>query len=243
MRVDLYSNLAEVEDSHWWFRSRRKIVLTLLRSVHPEGAVRPRILDVGAGTGSTTVALASLGSVDALEMAPDALQHLRRRAQVNVLVGELPHLDLPSGSYEIVTALDVLEHVEDDRGALEEITRVIVPGGHLLLTVPTHPWLWSDFDEACHHFRRYRPEEVNARVRGAGLQIVFSSPIQTVLFPLIAIERLMRRAVRRTQTLSVPPGPLNRLLEAAFSAERMWLSREWRAPFGSSQIVLARKPV
>ena len=242
MRADLYRNLAEVEDAHWWFRSRRRIVVDLLASLGRRAGGTARILDVGAGTGATTAALSVLGSVDALENAPVALEFLRRRPGVNVVVGELPNAELPSATYKIVTALDVLEHIEDDRAALGDMARVLVPGGHLLLTVPAHPWLWTNFDEACHHFRRYRPSELEALVRDVGLEIRFSSPFQTLLFPLFVVDRLTHRVVPRRAEVTVPPRPLNRILEAVFSIESLWLTRGRSAPFGSSQLVLARLP-
>ena len=178
----------------------------------------------------------------ALEAAPEALKHLQRRKDLAIVRGILPNPDLPRGAYDLVTAFDVLEHIEDDRSAMVDMADVLRPGGLLLLTVPAHPRLWSDHDEMHHHFRRYRPGEVEDLARGSGLEVRFSSPFQTLLFPLILAERLVRRVRPSEAPPEVPPRPVNWIAHRMFSLERHWIARRLRAPIGSSHIVLAAKP-
>jgi SAM-dependent methyltransferase len=244
LRLDLYRNLAEVESRHWWFRARRRIVEAVL-DARVRALPEPlQILDVGAGTGRMTEALTRFGEVEALEGAAEALAWLRTRPGIVVHEGVLPGAGLPAANYGLVTAFDVLEHIADDRAALAEIARLVAPGGYLLVTVPAHPRLWSEWDDANHHHRRYRPRQLEERVRAAGFEIVFSSPMQTLLFPAFVLERAWRRLRPEgaaTLEVRVPAAPVNRLLEGVFALERHWLSRGLRAPVGSSHLLWAQR--
>ena len=242
MRSDLYDSLASTEETHWWFQARKSIILALLDRELAEKSRNLAILDVGAGTGMLAEALTRFGRVTALEAAPEALTHLERRNDLTIVRGILPNPDLPRGAYDLVTGFDVLEHIEDDRSAMADIADVLRPGGLLLLTVPAHPALWSDHDEIHHHFRRYRPGEVEDLAGGSGLAVRFSSPFQTLLFPLILAERLMRRLRPSEAPPEVPPRPVNWIARRVFSLERHWIAHRVRAPIGSSHIVLATKP-
>ncbi|MFV2007057.1 MAG: class I SAM-dependent methyltransferase [Longimicrobiales bacterium] len=242
MRSDLYDSLADTEETHWWFQARKSIILALLDRELAGMSPKLAILDVGAGTGMLAEALTRFGRVTALETAPEALLHLERRKDITIVQGILPNPDLPRGAYDLVTGFDVLEHIEDDRSAMADIADVLRPGGFLLLTVPAHPRLWSDHDEIHHHFRRYRPGEVESLARASGLHVRFSSPFQTLLFPLFLAERLVRRLRPSEAHTEVPPRPVNWIARRVFSFERHWIARRVRAPIGSSHIVLAMKP-
>ena len=249
MRADIFDVIAAVEDHHWWFQARKRIILSLLERelprLAPGGAVERRILDVGAGGGMLASAMTHLGHVTAMEGAPEALPHLERRVGLTVIPRFLPSPDLSPESFDLVTSFDVLEHIEDDRAALHDLRQALKPGGALMVTVPTHPWMWSAHDEVGHHFRRYRPGEIEQRVMGAGFSILFSSPFQTLLFPLQVAERLARRWLGpppEGEELRMPPRWVNWMAYQMFAFERHWIGRRWRAPIGSSQLVLARKP-
>lgn len=242
MRSDLYDGLAGTEETHWWFQARKTIILALLDRELAGKRQNLAILDVGAGTGMLAEALTRFGRVTALEAAPEALAHLERRKDLAIVRGILPNPDLPRGAYDLVTGFDVLEHIEDDRSAMADLADVLRPGGLLLLTVPAHPALWSDHDEIHHHFRRYRPGEVENLARASGLEVRFSSPFQTLLFPLFLAERLMRRLRPSEAYTDVPPAAVNWIARRVFSFERHWIARCIRAPIGSSHLVLAAKP-
>lgn len=242
MRPDLYDSLADTEETHWWFQARKSIILALLDNELLGDNHGLSILDVGAGTGMLAEVLTRFGTVTALEAAPEALAHLERREGITIVRGILPNEHLPRAAYDLVTVFDVLEHIEDDRSAMSDLAEVLRPGGRLLLTVPAHPWLWSSHDEIHHHFRRYRPGEVEDLARTSGLEVRFSSPFQTLLFPLILAERLVRRLRPSEEHTEVPPRLVNWIARGVFSFERHWIARRIRAPIGSSHIVLAIKP-
>ena len=128
MRSDLYDSLANTEETHWWFQARKSIILALLDKELAAESHDLAILDVGAGTGMLAEALTRFGRVTALEAAPEALAHLERREGLTIVRGTLPNPDLPRAAYDLVTLFDVLEHIEDDGGAMADLSALVRPG-------------------------------------------------------------------------------------------------------------------
>lgn len=243
----------ELDDRHWWFAARRRIVLGLLRDAlrreRPAGA-RPRILDIGCGAGATLRELARLGEAVGLDTEPTAVEAARRRSGCDVRLGSLP-ADLPfePASFHVVTLLDVLEHIEDDAASLRAIHAVLKPGGLLLCTVPAYRFLWSEHDVLNQHKRRYTRGELRARMEEAGFRVSKLTYYNTLLFPPIAAVRLLRGGPKPRRPGEEEPSPdlgevaapLNALLRGVFGAERHWL-RLGTFPFGVSVLALAQKP-
>jgi len=245
VKPEAYRSLLETEERHWWFRGRRRIVLDVLGARLARaacGSARPRLLDVGAGGGGLSAALARFGRVVAVESSAEAMVQLRRRAAVTAVSASVLTLPFASGTFDVATALDVLEHVEDDVAAVREIARSLRGGGVFLATVPAHPALWGGHDEIHGHFRRYRPGELESRLESVGFRIEFATPFQTLLLaPLVAQRWLSRMVSASPSAPSTPPPPINSVLEAIFSCERRWVGRGRRLPMGSSHLVYARK--
>lgn len=156
--------------------------------------------------------------------------------------GNLPFAD---GSFDLVTMLDVLEHIPDQDAALADVSRVIRPGGFLLVAVPAYKFLWGAQDEVSQHQRRYTAPQLKGRVASAGFDVRRLSYFNTVLFPPIAAIRLFRRAVPQAQStesdFNFPaPGPLNAVLGGIFGAESALVARA-SLPFGVSILCLAQK--
>lgn len=248
MRADVYRTMAEVEDTHWWFRARRAIIRsTLARLNLPKGA---NILDAGSGTGGNLHMLASFGHVSAMEMDAEARALADKRGIVHVQPGELPgNIPFEGKLFDLAVMFDVLEHIEQDSSSLAAIHARLASGGHLLLTVPAFEMLWSVHDTMHHHKRRYSLAPLIRQMERAGYDVTFSSYINFWLFPLIATLRILDRVSGGriigknpggNAELSIPPVPLNRLLEAIFVSESR-LIRILRLPFGVSILLLARK--
>jgi hypothetical protein len=140
--------------------------------------------------------------------------------------------------------LDVLEHVQDDAGALSALARSARPGGGVFLLVPQHPSLWSDMDRVAHHARRYRRDELVGKVREAGLEVDYVGSFVTTLLPAMVFSRALRRALRRPYdpVRELEPGPLNPVFERILGAERRLIGRGISLPFGGSLLLVARKP-
>ncbi|GMV42778.1 MAG: hypothetical protein AMXMBFR64_44940 [Myxococcales bacterium] len=243
-----YETMFLHEDVHWWFVGTRRVILALAeRELRGRAA---RVLDVGCGTGATLAALARVvgaeGDVRGVEPDAGALEFCARRGLSGVVQGRAEALPFDDGSFDLVLALDVIEHIEDDAAAVRELARVTRPGGAVLVTVPAHPLLWSRHDEALHHVRRYRRGELVRVLRGAGLRIETLSWYNTALLPVVAAVRLGQRAIAGLggakgvprSDVSLPPRPVNAALGALLGAERHLIGR---LPFGVSLIALARR--
>lgn len=236
----------EVEDTYWWFVARRRLVRDLLRRyLPPHGEDKLTLLDVGCGTGATLHTLSEFGHVIGLDRSLHALRYCQQRGQRLLARADATHLPIPTGSVTAVTALDLLEHIEDDRAAAAELARVLRPGGVLVVTVPACPLLWSEHDEALDHLRRYRAAQLRRVLEGAGLHLERLSPlIASLLLPIGALrlaQRLLPREKTRPQTaLIIPPRWINSLLTRLLLLENHWLLRG-NLPVGVSLFAVARK--
>ena len=243
MERSFYAEYFEIEDRHWWFVGRRAVILRALAAAGARGPV----LDAGCGTGTMLRHLERFGEVQGVDADPEAIRFCRERGEQRVcLVPAAAALPFPDASFGLVTALDVVEHIEDDAAAMAEIARVLAPGGMALLTVPAFPSLWGRQDEIAHHVRRYRANGLRRLVTGPGLELEHLTHFNTLLFAPIAAIRLARRVVPQRGELRsdfelTRPGRLDGLLARLFAAEAPLAARR-RLPFGVSLLALARKP-
>lgn len=237
------------EQDNWWFVSRRRILLALLRRTLPRRESL-RILDAGCGTGINLEYLSEFGDVTGVDFADEAIDFCRRRGNASVRQADLTSLTgWADGEWDLVTALDVVEHIDDDHAAVRELVRVTKPGGHFLVTVPAFPALWSDHDEVNHHKRRYRAPELRALVEASGCEIVRFTYMNSLLFPVAWLVRTWQRLRRslfgppnhppRTDFVDYHP-VVNSFLQAAFTAETPLVTTVG-LPFGLSLVCLARK--
>jgi SAM-dependent methyltransferase len=208
--------LAALEDSHWWFSERRSILGRWLRGLAEAGVAPGRALDIGAAAGGNTRVLRRHGwSPVALEYSAGGARVARERG-LTVVRGDATRLPAASGSIDLITAFDVIEHIEDDRLAAAEIRRVLRPGGTLLVTVPCDMRLWSAHDVAGHHFRRYDRDGLRTVITGAGLTVDELWSWNVLLRPAVAVTR--KRAAGNE--LAAMAAPLNAALRAVVVAER-----------------------
>ena len=229
---------AEEDRTHWWFQGRRAILLSELGRCLPGGS--HRVAELGCGSGGMLEALARFGTAVGVETDPALREHARARG-LDVRAGSLPDdVPLEAGRWDAVCLLDVLEHVEDDAGALRACRRLLAPGGRLMVTVPAYAWLWSRHDELLGHRRRYTTGSLRAAALAAGFAVERLTYFNTLLAPPIMAVRLARMALRRPgHDLDRPAPLLNRLLAQSFAAEARLL-RFVSLPFGISVLLIAR---
>lgn len=254
MEAHEYAVMYEAESRHWWFQGSRRVLRALVQRYRPDrgGGAALRLLDMGCGTGIT---LDRFGRDDGLDgfgvdLEPAALAFCRQRGLERLARASVTALPFAAEVFDVVTALDVIEHVEDDVGALREAARVLSPGGILVVTVPAYAWLWSAHDEALHHHRRYSRRELADRLRAAGLEPIRLSFYNSLLFPAVAGVRLAQRALRRFahreagelphSDVRLPAAPANVALRELFAAEAAWLQRA-DLPVGVSLVSVARR--
>jgi len=230
---------AEEDRAHWWFIGRRAVILAEMARRLPAG--RARMAELGCGSGGMLEALSRFGTAVGVET--DAA--LRARAQergLDVRAGALPDaIPLHPGRWDAVCLFDVLEHVDDEAGALAACRRLLVPGGRLFVTVPAYAWLWSRHDELLGHRRRYTARALRQVAERAGFTVERLTYFNTILAPPIMAVRIVRAALRRPgHDLDRPAPWLNRALAACFSAEARLL--RWTSPpFGISILLVARR--
>jgi SAM-dependent methyltransferase len=222
----IYQHMEEFDGKHWWYRARRRILAALIRrEVHlPPNAV---VLDVGCGSGHNLPMLGEFGTVDAVELDDQARAIAARRLGRPVMNAPLPELDgVPDRHYDLIGAFDVIEHIQDDRGALESIAKKLKPGGTLLMTVPAHQWMWSSHDVLNHHKRRYSKGSLKRLIDGSPLKLRKVGYFNSLLFP-VAVAQRMASKLRGNEDadLALPPAPLNGALEAVFASERHLVGR------------------
>lgn len=222
--------LVAVEDRHWWYRERRHLLARRVRGLLPGDA-----LDIGAAGGGNTRVLQRLGwRVLALEFTAEGAQVGRERG-LQVLRADAQHLPVADRSLDLVTALDVLEHLPEDERAAAEIHRVLRPGGTLVAAVPVDQRLWSAHDEAVGHVRRYARADFVALLEGAGLVVEEPRSWMVLLRPAVAL----RRRFTSGSDLGDPHPLVNRVLSGVVRLERVL--PVGRAP-GVSLFVTARRP-
>ena len=222
----VYDRMAELDSRHWWYRARREILADLIRRRIPLPD-KPRILEIGCGTGHNLVMLKRFGSVDAIEIDSAARAIASQRLGRAVMDAPLPALTgVEDRAYDLIAILDVLEHVDEDREALQSMARKLKPGGRILIAVPAHPWMWSAHDVVNHHKRRYTRRTLRAVVEAAGLRLEMMSWFNSLLFPLAAAARFAGKVRRKDDSDDkLPPKPVNALFEAIFGLERYAIGR------------------
>jgi SAM-dependent methyltransferase len=177
--------LVQVEDRHWWYRERRNLLARELRRLPAPGLA----LDIGAAGGGNTRVLRAFGWRPlALEYAPTAAQVAKERG-LDVLRADAREMPVRTGSMDLVTAFDVLEHIEEDYLAAAEINRILRPGGTALIAVPADMALWSAHDEAVGHVRRYTRETLTQVIVKGGLVIENLWSWNVLLRPLVGLRR------------------------------------------------------
>ena len=226
MERAVFDRMAELDQIHWWYVARRKILADLIgREIVPPRSAR--VLEIGCGTGHNFEMLRHFGHIDALEVDDAARDLASLRLGAEVGSAPLPALTgVESGAYDLVALLDVLEHIDGDRAALESIAAKLAPGGRILVTVPAYQWMWSAHDVAHHHKRRYSKRSLRNVAAAAGLRVDRIGYFNSLLFPVAAAARLLGKLTGRTSSDdTLPPAPLNHLLREIFGLERHLIGR------------------
>lgn len=246
MKAAAHEINAEFEDEYWWYVGRRRIILEVLAShLHCDGAPKARLLDAGCGTGAMLKAVDGLTEAVGTDASTVALSWCKRRG----LGGRVACCDFAAppfrdGTFDVVMLLDVLEHLDDDKGALKNAFRLLQGGGLLVVTVPAYPILWSGEDYVSEHRRRYVRRDVQEMVAAAGFTVQQSSYFNAILFPVMAATILWRRFFvpedRVRSNVRPLPIALNLILTAVFTLERSLL--RWMSfPCGGSILCVAVK--
>jgi SAM-dependent methyltransferase len=242
-----YEIFAKLEDTHFWFVSRRRIFFDVLDRALA-GRRGLRVLEIGCGAGGMLGQLQRYGEVYGCDIDQECVDFCKNRGFERLLCASGYELPFADGSFDLVALFDTIEHIPDDVKALHEVQRLLKPDGVLFVSAPAYEFLWSQNDRIAHHFRRYTRRRLRRTVAAAGLQPVRTTYFNTLLLPLIVPAVLWQKLLDRLGRLPAGynnasvrvPRFLNRVFTWIMSSERYWL-RRLGLPCGHSLIAVARR--
>lgn len=255
MEPDQYDRFAEVDAKHWWFVARRKVVASLLDATFGISGSKIDILDIGTGSGGMIPLLANYGNLVATEPDASALRMTKDKFSndfpaIEFINSGWEQLELGARKFNLVTAFDVLEHCENDVGALNCWKSLLKDDGRLFITVPAFLCLWGTNDRVCHHFRRYTRASLSDSLKQSGLSIERISYMNALMFLPVWVSRNIKEKLELLVSgekqladcwdFAMPPPAVNAVLEKTFSWEANWLP-SGNLPIGTSLICVARK--
>ncbi len=254
MEFEEYKIMYEAEDAHWWYRGLRGAVFTMLRLDRLRLRSRGRdlaILDAGCGTGGMLAALRDAGFQNArgFDFSETALHFCKERGLRNVVQGSILQIPFPDNSFDIAISCDVLNDggLPDDDAGIEQLYRVLKPGGRLFLNLPALRLLASEHDRATSVVRRYTRTGISRKLEAQGFHVRRATYRNMLLFPAVLAVRLLRKEKPEDfdkparSDIVVPPAPINALLSLIVRVEQLLLGKV-NLPIGSSVSVVAVKP-
>jgi SAM-dependent methyltransferase len=248
MQTEGFRVTRDFEQDHWWFRSRRDLIrMQVSKAAQALGSRsgKLRLLDFGCGTGFNLTLLSEFGDVTGADRFRPEDEQFRLEHGFPMLDVER---DLPgrAGQFDLVTALDVLEHLDDDVAGLRTLDRLLAPGGQIVLTVPAYQWLWGGEDIISEHRRRYTSAELERCAASAGMHVEFISYFNLSILPAVTSviwgRRLLTPNSPPKSSLSTPPRWLNEALYNLTAREAALVgSQSLRMPAGASIICRMRR--
>jgi len=242
MKIDMYKVFYELQKKHWWFVVRKNIVLDIVHCNFNKKRDL-KILDIGCGCGVILNALENYGMTFGMDMSEDAIKYSKEIFNGEVSKGSLPDcIPFEKGFFNLITALDVIEHVDQDVDSLKVIRSLLISNGKAIITVPAYMFLWSKLDELNEHKRRYSLTELKLKLIQAGFTVEKISYYNTLLFPIIFAIRVLNNILNRDgfSDLDMPNKYLNYILSKIFNTEK-YLLRFTNFSFGVSILAVVRK--
>jgi len=243
MKPLAYRKMAEVEDAMWYYRALHRTVITAL--ARTMGGVRPAVLDAGCGTGGLLRRLQAAWpawDLAGVDFSPLACALAQERTGLSVTEGSVTALPFAEGTYDAITACDVVCQVADAPAALGEFHRVLRPGGVVVLTMPAYRWMHSYHDRAVGNLRRYSRGETDALLRAAGFRVELATYWNTLLFPLAVLQRKVLQVRASSSDVRLYPAPVESFCNAMNLIEHAWLRRGGVLPWGNSVLAVGRRP-
>lgn len=242
-----YSKLASLEADNFWFRFRNKVLIWAMRTFFSHSR---QFLEIGSGTG---VVLSGIHSefpdmnIMGSDMYPQGFSYAKARVPDAVFL-QMNACSIPfEDEFDVVGAFDILEHIQEDEKALQEIYKALHKGGGIVLTVPQYMWLWSDQDKAAFHVRRYSQTELKRKLESAGFSIVHITSFMFFLFPIMVFSRVLSRVKKRsdlpydgTRELKLNP-KANALFDMVCNLELFFLKKRVQMPVGGSILCIGVK--
>jgi 2-polyprenyl-3-methyl-5-hydroxy-6-metoxy-1,4-benzoquinol methylase len=237
----LYPHFYKIENEHWWFAARQKILWNFI-SRNFSLTKNSKVLDVGCGTGAILDTFAKNFDAYGQDVSEQAVDFCKQRGLKNVFRGYLNELPSHLKEFDLVTAFDVVEHIEDDLGVLKQMHSLLKKNGSVLITVPAFQMLWGAHDVVTHHKRRYIKKSLRNIMQNAGFEIVRMSYFNFFLFPVAVARRIQAKITKvdEAKDLEMPSPFVNSVLKSVFETEKFILP-SINFPIGLSLIAVGRK--
>ena len=242
MNVEMYRIFFEIQKKHWWFVTRKNIVLDFIDRYLSKGDQK-KILDIGCGSGLMLNALQEVGQTYGMDVSDEAISFSKEIFNGRVEKGALPdQLPYQENFFDLITALDVIEHIDNDVDSIGALRSLLAPGGKCVFTVPAYMFLWSPHDDINQHKRRYTLPELKDKLVQSGFTVEKISYYNTFLFPVVFLIRMLNNLLKRdgASDLDMPGSAMNFILKKIFGTEK-YLLRYLNLPFGVSVIAVVRK--
>lgn len=240
MQKYLYQDLYLLEENHWWHINKRGLVNHFIRQYLSDKD--NKILDVGCGTGKNIETFSKSGECYGIDSSPEAIAFCKKRGIKKAVLGSIEKVPFPKQSFNIVTALDVLEHVDDSK-SLKEIHRISKEKGIVIITVPAFPKLWSRWDEVLHHKRRYTKRSLEKVLQDNKFKVLKLSYMYSFLILPVYLIRLIKKLLFKNHYPSdfkLSNKLINYLLGNISALEKFFITF-LNLPFGTSLVAIARK--
>ncbi len=244
MEIQEYERMFRLENYYWWFQGRKSIVINLVRKFLPKN-VNPNILDAGCGTGMIFSHLESYGTVVGIDLSKEALKFCHERRLRPLIHGNLTKLPFKNESFDLIVALDILEHIEKHENAASEFYRCLKKDGVIIFTVPAHPFIWSEHDIALHHFRRYTMCNFKDLLKTQNWKTLKISYAISFTFPAVVLYRVFSKIFKKEKQapktdLIILPKFFNSILTNLIRIEA-FLIKYIKLPFGISIVAALKK--
>jgi len=242
MNIEMYRIFFNIQKQHWWFVTKKDIILDAITG-HIKLQKDSTVLDIGCGSGLMLNALDELANTSGMDISDEAIQFSKEIFKGPIKQGSLPdNVPFSNESFDLITALDVIEHIDEDIESLKAIRYLLKPSGKAIITVPAYMFLWSSFDEMNEHKRRYTLPELRQKLITAGFQIEKISYFNTILFPIVYMVRKLNNLLGRdgASDVDMPGQAMNSILKSIFGLEK-YLLRLMNLPFGVSILAVVKK--
>ncbi|MCM8811733.1 MAG: class I SAM-dependent methyltransferase [Candidatus Omnitrophica bacterium] len=236
---------AELGGDYFWLAGKRGLAWSVFRQINPDAAANGKVLDIGCGPGYAFAEAAGWGELYGLDPSREALLLCRQNSRqgARLVNGSAERLPYKDGSFSVVIAFEIFEHLENDAAAIGECFRILQPGGWLIFTVPAFQWLWGDHDDLYFHKRRYTTGQMRRRLREAGFRVKRLTYCHALFtLPLWLTRRVKRwtaNGTKRDDFVRLSPR-MNRFLTGVVLSESILL-KQWDMPCGTSIIGIACK--
>lgn len=248
MDKQYYKDYYHFEREHWWYTARKDLLQFLIQK--KINTTQPlKILNVGTATGATSFMLQSFGEVTSVEYDEDCVAFVNSITNLNVQQGDITQLKFNNDTFDLVCAFDVVEHVQQDKKAVDELMRVCKLNGHVFITTPAFMFLWSEHDVINHHVKRYTKNELASLFASHHPTFVQKTYFNSILFLPIAVVRILMWPFQKIRKKDAPvqsdfsrfnTGFINKLLFKIFNSEK-YLLQNVSLPFGVSIAIMVKK--